>query len=146
MSLAISLRYIISKASRRTYIQKLILMSFGFLNSLLRRFSDPRWSVLLYAATWTALLTVTVAVAAFLPELAFVSAVSPDSSAYCGGVAGSVRIPLDIPSESFCFRSQLAKKSKLDVMIPPIFAAMIVAGSACLVRALGLWEVEDEYS
>lgn len=118
----------------------------SFLNSLLRRFSHPRWSVLLYAATWTALLTVTVAVAAFLPELAFVSAVSPTSSAYCGGVASSVMLPLDIPSESFCFRSQLSKKSKLDVIIPPIFAAMIVAGSVCVVRALGLWEIEDVQS
>ncbi|KZV51786.1 hypothetical protein F511_11474 [Dorcoceras hygrometricum] len=123
-------------------------MSFStFLNPLLRRFSHPRCPVLLYAATWTFLLTVTVAVAAFSPEFAFVSAVSPTSSAdYCGGVAGFVRFPLDIPPESFCLRSKLSKKSKLDVIIPPIFATIIVAGSACLVRALGLWEVEDDQS
>nr|GEU29881.1 hypothetical protein [Tanacetum cinerariifolium] len=35
------------------------------------------------------------------------------------------------------------KKSKMDLMVPPIFAAVIVAASACLVRALGLWEVDE---
>lgn len=121
-------------------------MSFNFCNSLFERLPHPRWPLLLYAATWTAILTVTVAVVSFTPEIAFVSAVSPTSSLSqaCGG-AGSIRLPLDVPSENFCFPARLFKRSRIDILVPPVFAAVIVASSACLVKAVGLWEAEDEH-
>ncbi|KAI3447670.1 hypothetical protein Pfo_004335 [Paulownia fortunei] len=120
-------------------------MSFRFLDSLLQWLSHSRCPLILYAATWTALLTVTVAVASFSPELAFVSAISPTSALSQGcHEAGSVRLPLDIPSENFCFAARLFKRSRIDLLVPPVFAAVIVAGSACAVKALGFWEADDE--
>lgn len=115
-------------------------MSLSFLDSLILRLTS-RWPVLFYAATWTTLLTVTVAVASFSPEFAFVSAISPTSSfsAACEDV-GTVRVPLDVPTEVLCLPSHLFKRSKLDFLVPPLFAAVIVAVSAYLVRAFALGE------
>ncbi|XP_057801382.1 uncharacterized protein LOC131016697 [Salvia miltiorrhiza] len=120
-------------------------MIFRFLNSLPESLSSPTYPLMLYAAAWTAILTATVAVASFTPEWAFVSAISPSSplSQACHG-AGSVRLPLDIPPEDFCLAARLFKRSRIDMLVPPLFAAVIVAGSACAVRALGLWEADDE--
>lgn len=102
-------------------------------------------TTMLYAAAWTAVLTATVAVASFVPEWAFVAAISPSSPLSQGcNQAGAVRLPLDIPSEDFCVAARLFKRSRIDVVVPPVFAAVIVAGSACAVKALGLWEDEDE--
>ncbi|EYU41702.1 hypothetical protein MIMGU_mgv1a020963mg, partial [Erythranthe guttata] len=102
-------------------------------------------TLLLYAATWTTILTVTVALASFIPELAFFSAMAPSSSlSEACSEAGAARLPLDIPSENLCFPSRLFKRSGLDFVVPPVFAAVVVAGSACVVRAMGLWEVEDD--
>ncbi|KAI3765671.1 hypothetical protein L2E82_15713 [Cichorium intybus] len=115
------------------------------LNSILEKLSQ-RWPLLIYATTWTTILTATVAVTSFASELAFVWAITPTSS--FSGVCqdqkeGSVRVPFDVPSEFFCLPSEMFKKSKMDLVVPPIFAALIVAASACLVRALGLWEVDE---
>ncbi|KAL3839558.1 hypothetical protein ACJIZ3_024149 [Penstemon smallii] len=120
-------------------------MSFSFLNSLLlQRLSHPRLPMLIYAVTWTALLTVTVAVASFSPELAFVSVIRPASSlSLACRESRSVRLPLDVPSEIFCFPGRVLKRSRIDMVVPPVFAAVIVAGSAFVVKALGLWEVEN---
>lgn len=116
-------------------------MSLSFCNSvLLQLLPHPRWPLFLYAAAWTTILTLTVAVASFVPELAFVSAMT---SSTCRDPS-SVRLPLDIPSENLCFPSRFLKRSRLDFLVPPVFAAVIVAGSACVVRAMGLFEVEDE--
>ncbi|PIN11959.1 hypothetical protein CDL12_15424 [Handroanthus impetiginosus] len=120
-------------------------MSSSFSESVLERL-HPRWPMLLYAAAWTTILTATVAVASFAPELAFVSAISPTSSlskSRCK--AGSVRLPLDIPSENFCFPTRLLKRAGTDMLVPPIFAAVIVAGSAWVVKAMGLWEADEEF-
>ncbi|KAI8556562.1 hypothetical protein RHMOL_Rhmol05G0263200 [Rhododendron molle] len=119
-------------------------MTFSLFNSILQRLT-LRWPLLLYAATWTAILTVTVAVASFSPELAFASAISPTSafSRPCA-VEGSIRVPLDVPTEVMCFPAHTFRRSKLDMVVPPVFAALVVAGSAYVVRALGLWEVDDE--
>ncbi|KAI3474076.1 hypothetical protein Pfo_028864 [Paulownia fortunei] len=95
-------------------------MSFSFCNSLLQGLPHPRWPLLLYAAT---------------PASALSQACRE---------AGSVRLPLDIPSENFCFPARLFKRSRIDMLVPPVFAAVIVAGSACVVKAMGLWEAEDE--
>ncbi|XP_040992974.1 uncharacterized protein LOC121239734 [Juglans microcarpa x Juglans regia] len=100
-----------------------------------------RWPLLLCAATWTVLLTLTVAVASFAPEIAFVSAISPSSSfSKSCHEDGFVRIPLDNPMEVMCFPAHLVRRSKLDFFLPTVFAALVVACSACMVRSLGLWE------
>ncbi|KAL3536380.1 hypothetical protein ACH5RR_004841 [Cinchona calisaya] len=120
------------------------------LNTMLQRLS-PRGPLLLYAATWTTILTIIVAVASFSPELAFVSAITPSSSfsEACdrghnnGGSTMTVRVPLDIPGEVFCLPSQLFKRSKMDLLVPPVFAAVIVVSSAYVVKALALWEMDD---
>ncbi|KAL9247692.1 hypothetical protein vseg_021099 [Gypsophila vaccaria] len=95
---------------------------------------------LYYALTWTALLILVVSVASFSPELAFLSSVSL-SSAYslpCGG-HGYVRLPLDIPGERLCLPAYVMKRSSVDVFIPTMFAALIVASSAMLLKFLGFW-------
>ncbi|GAB4860188.1 hypothetical protein Ancab_011668 [Ancistrocladus abbreviatus] len=102
-----------------------------------------RRPLIYYAGTWTALLTLTVAIASFSPEMAFVSAISP-SSAYsrsCDG-EGRVRIPLDLPGERLCFPSNMVKRSGFDIFIPTVFAGLIVAGSALVLRSLDLWQNE----
>ncbi|KAL3628610.1 hypothetical protein CASFOL_027656 [Castilleja foliolosa] len=116
-------------------------MSFNFFYRLLQR-----WPLLVYAATWTAVLTLTVAVASFTPELAFVySAVRPAARRLPEAclVPGAVRLPLDNPSDLFCFPGRIFKRSGLDMLVPPVFAGVIVAGSACVIKAMGLWEVEE---
>ncbi|KAK3038563.1 hypothetical protein RJ639_029363 [Escallonia herrerae] len=114
-------------------------MTLSLVNTMLQRLT-PRLPLLVYAATWTTLLTVTVAAASFWPELAFVSAVSPNSlfSRACPVEGPSwVRVPVDVPAEVFCLPSSLFGRSKMDLLVPPVFAAVVVAGSAFLVRALG---------
>nr|CAD1828715.1 unnamed protein product [Ananas comosus var. bracteatus] len=81
-------------------------MALYFLSTLANLRGDllSRHALLLYAATWTAVVTGAVALAAFTPELAFVWAVSPSSplSQACEGLGpmglvGSVGLPLDGP-------------------------------------------------
>lgn len=110
-------------------------------------FRLPRWPMLIYAATWTTILTAAVAVASLTPEMAFVSAVSPFSSlseACSTGAAASVSLPLDFPSQKLCFPAAVFERSKMDMVVPPIFAAAVVASAAVFVKALGLWEAEDD--
>ncbi|GMP50736.1 hypothetical protein CsSME_00017232 [Camellia sinensis var. sinensis] len=100
-------------------------MTLTLFNSIFHRLTS-RWPSpppLLYAAAWTAVLTVIVAVASFWSEAAFVSAISRKSvfSRACEW-EGLVRVP----------------------MAPLVFAAVVVGSSALVVRALGLWEVDDD--
>ncbi|CAL1399136.1 unnamed protein product [Linum trigynum] len=100
--------------------------------------------MLIYAARWTALLTVLVAVASFSPEFAFVSTITAVQSP--GGECrreGMVRVPLDVPGEVFCLPAQMFAKSNIDFVVPPVFAAVVVAGAAWVVRSIALWE-DDE--
>lgn len=130
----------------------MMTFNFTFLNSMLHRLS-PRWPLLLYAATWTTLLTIMVAGASFSPELAFVSAITPNSpfSQAClqqsdqRQLQGStvVRVPVDVPGEVICLPAQLFRRSKMDLLVPPVFAAVIVAISAYVVKALALQEMHD---
>ncbi|KAL2533720.1 hypothetical protein Adt_07071 [Abeliophyllum distichum] len=119
-------------------------MTFSFFYSIFQRLS-PRGSLVLFATTWTTILTLTVAVASFWPELAFVSAISPTSSfSQACHRAGYLRLPLDITGENLCFPAELFRRSKMDMVVPPVFAAVIVASSAYAVNALGLGEVDDD--
>lgn len=106
------------------------------------------WPLLIYAVTWVAALTLTVVVASFSPEVAFVSAMSPSSSFShkCKGYKSDgsnivvVRVPLDVPGDTLCFPAHLFTKSNIDLIVPPGFAALIVTASACVVHAVALWE------
>ncbi|KAE8099436.1 hypothetical protein FH972_017419 [Carpinus fangiana] len=110
-----------------------------FFTSMLTRLAY-RWPVLVYAAAWTTILSLTVTAASFAPEVAFVSAISSSSSfSKTCATEGFVRVPLDLPGEMFCFPAHLLGKSKIDQIVPPVFAAVVVGWSACLVRAVGLW-------
>ncbi|KAM0941315.1 hypothetical protein DsansV1_C17g0147471 [Dioscorea sansibarensis] len=61
----------------------------------------------------------------------------------CG--AGAVRVPMEgPPGEVVCVPEKLFERSKMEVVVPPLFAAMVVAGSACFVKAVGLWEDAEE--
>ncbi|KAM0941319.1 hypothetical protein DsansV1_C17g0147511 [Dioscorea sansibarensis] len=116
-------------------------MTLPFLPAALRLRLLQRRPLLVYAVTWTALLTSTVAVASFAPEIAFVWAMGLESA--CG--AGAVRVPMEgPPGEVVCVPAKLFERSKMEVVVPPLFAAMVVAGSACFVKAVGLWEDDEE--
>ncbi|GAU23036.1 hypothetical protein TSUD_336840 [Trifolium subterraneum] len=114
-------------------------MSLWFSNFFRLHFPTS-WPILTYATTWIMLLTMTVAIASISPQVTFVSAISPASlfSQKCTN-DGFIRMPLDVPGEILCFPSHLFVKSKIDFIVPPIFAALIVAASTCLVRAVGLF-------
>ncbi|XP_052175910.1 uncharacterized protein LOC127790430 [Diospyros lotus] len=116
----------------------------SFFCSLHHRLTSRR-PLLLHAVTWTAILGSTVAVASFSPEVTFVSAVSPASafSRSCEG-RGLVRLPLDDPAEVLCFPAHMLRRSRVDLVVPPVYAALVVAGSLCAVRALGLWEMDND--
>ncbi|XWS53159.1 hypothetical protein CRYUN_Cryun11dG0133700 [Craigia yunnanensis] len=103
-----------------------------------------RWPQLLHALTWTVLLTLMVSIASFAPEMAFVSAVSPSLSSFSRPckIEGLVKIPLDFPREKVCLPAHMVKRSKMDFFVPTVFAGLVVAASACVVRSLGLWESE----
>ncbi|CAI0474963.1 unnamed protein product [Linum tenue] len=108
---------------------------------IIRRLASLHWRLFLQAAAWTTLLSLTVAVASFAPELAFVSSVSSSSSTApaCTG-AGMVGLPImESPREVICLPGHMVKRSNWDFFVPTVFAALVVSGSACLVRSLGLW-------
>ncbi|KAK7336970.1 hypothetical protein VNO77_17524 [Canavalia gladiata] len=118
-----------------------------WLSNLVRLYFTTPWPILTYAATWITLLTLTVAVASFSPQVAFVSAISPSSSfSQKCNTDGSIRMPLDVPGDILCFPAHTFVKSKIDLIVPPVFAAAIVAASACVVRAVGLWEHDQTSS
>ncbi|XP_010509325.1 PREDICTED: uncharacterized protein LOC104785756 [Camelina sativa] len=118
-------------------------------SSLTHRFA---WRVPLfvYGVTWTLFLTITVAIISLAPEFAFVSAIYPSSSSSSAGFSrrcgsdAAVLVPLDLPTEMFCLPANLFRRSKMDLVVPPVFAAIVVALSAVVVRTMGLWEAEEE--
>ncbi|XP_057438442.1 uncharacterized protein LOC130730447 [Lotus japonicus] len=117
-----------------------------WLSELFRLHLTTPWPILAYAATWMTLLIVTVPVASISPQVAFVSAVSPSSSfSQKCRADGSIRIPLDLPGEIICFPAPKFIMSKIDLIVPPVFAAVIVAASACVVRAVGLWDHDQTH-
>ncbi|KAH8506168.1 hypothetical protein H0E87_013122 [Populus deltoides] len=124
--------------SAAVFSNPLLNMSLPF-TSLRHRLS---WPLILYSATWTSLLTLTVAVASFSPEIAFVSTISSFSQG-CEQ-EGTIRVPLDVPGEVMCLPAHLFKRSTVtDSIVSLLFAALVVAVSAWVVRAMGLWE-DDE--
>ncbi|KFK36641.1 hypothetical protein AALP_AA4G151200 [Arabis alpina] len=120
----------------------------GFFSSLTHRFAW-RIPLFVYGVTWTVFLTITVAIVSLAPEFAFVSAIYPSSSSVefsrrCRSES-AVLVPLDIPTEVFCLPANLFRRSKMDLVVPPVFAAIVVAVSAVIVRTMGLWEAEEAH-
>ncbi|XP_010907060.1 uncharacterized protein [Elaeis guineensis] len=119
-------------------------MKISLLPAVIREMLLHRGPLLRYAATWTAVLTATVAVTSFAPEIAFVWALSPESGFAQRCRAGAVRVPVEGPAgEVVCVPAQLFGRSKADLFVPPLFAALVVWGSALFVRSVGLWESEE---
>lgn len=99
----------------------------------------------LYALAWTAMVTLTVALAAFAPEAAFIWAVSPSAPLTHACRAGTVGLPIDAPTwEAICLPAKNFRQSKVDIFIPPVFAVLVVVGSVSVMKAIGLWEGEEE--
>ncbi|XP_010509324.1 PREDICTED: uncharacterized protein LOC104785755 [Camelina sativa] len=119
-------------------------------SSLTHRFTW-RIPIFVQGVTLTLFLLITVAVIFFAPEFAFTSAIYPSSSSSvrrkfssrrCGSDA-AVLVPLDLPTEIICLPANLFRRSKMDLVVSMIFAAMVVALSAVFVRIMGLWEAEE---
>ncbi|XP_022148378.1 uncharacterized protein LOC111017044 [Momordica charantia] len=95
----------------------------------------------LTAAKWTALLTLTAAVASFAPEFIFTNATSLSSSfSKSCRRDGYIRIPLDLPGDVLCLPAKMVTRSSLDFFVPTVFAALGVGVSVCFVRSFGLLE------
>lgn len=88
--------------------------------------TSSRWPFLVYAATWTAILTTVVAVLSFVPKVVFLSAVSSSSFSTACETNGSIRVPLDVLAETVCLPANLFSKSKIDIIVHPVFAAVVV--------------------
>uniref|UniRef100_A0A0E0MRF0 Uncharacterized protein n=2 Tax=Oryza TaxID=4527 RepID=A0A0E0MRF0_ORYRU len=107
-----------------------------------------RHPVLFYAATWTAVATAAVSVAAFAPELAFVWAVTPGAAPLASSTAGcpgGIVLPLDGPPwDAACVPAALFGRVTLDVLVPPVFAAAVVSTALWFTKAVGVWEDDDD--
>jgi hypothetical protein len=118
----------------------------------LQRYSSiVRQPLLLYTIIWTMLLAAIVTIASISQEFAFSSSLSPttDFSKACMTTPGTAsdyngrqalfRVALDRPGDVICLPVDLFVKSAIDYIVPPIFAAVVVAASACFLQAVGLW-------
>ncbi|XP_066317185.1 uncharacterized protein [Miscanthus floridulus] len=112
-----------------------------------------RRALLLYAAAWTAVATTAVAVAAFAPELAFVWAVGPGAplSRACPGTTTgngdgfTVGLPVDGPPwDAVCVPASMFGRAKPDVIVPLVFAVVVVTGAVWFTTAVGVWEDEHD--
>lgn len=114
--------------------------------------SFARRALLLYAAAWTAVATTAVAVAAFAPEFAFVWAVGPGAplSRACPGSSGagdgfSVGLPLDGPPwDVVCVPVGMLGRAKPDVVVPLVFAVVVVTAAVWFTTAFGVWEDDHD--
>ena len=109
-----------------------------------------RRALLAYAATWAAVAVTAVAVAAFAPELAFVWAVGPGTplSRACQGDDGfSVGLPLDGPPwDVVCVPAGMFGQAGPDVVVPLVFAVVVVTGAVWFTTAVGVWEDDHDAS
>ncbi|KAG0468095.1 hypothetical protein HPP92_017423 [Vanilla planifolia] len=119
-------------------------MAISAVVAAVRRTLLIRHPLLRYAAAWTTLMTVMVVVMSFSPEMAFVCAVAPSSAFSRSCRRGYVRVPMEGPAgEAICLPSRMLGPSRADLVVPPVFAALVVAGSACFVHALWVWDLDD---
>ncbi|OIV92122.1 hypothetical protein TanjilG_26980 [Lupinus angustifolius] len=95
-------------------------MSLWLFNFIRLHLTTP-WPILISAATWITLLSITVALATFSLQVAFVSAISPSSSlAQKCKADGSIGIAMDVPRDILCFTAHLCMKSKIDLILLPV--------------------------
>ena len=120
--------------------------AFSSLNGLM-----ARHPLLLYAATWTAVATMSVAVVALTPELAYVWAVVPGVplTRACpdGGFTGgsTIGLPLDGPPwDPVCVPVAMFGRTIPDMVVPLVFAVVVVASAVGFTTAVGVWEDDDE--
>ncbi|KAL5222088.1 hypothetical protein ABZP36_026801 [Zizania latifolia] len=98
-----------------------------------------------YAATWTAVATAAVSVAAFVPELAFIWAVTPGTPLATACSPGGVGLPLDGPPwDAVCVPAALLGRATLDAAVPLVFAAAVMSSALWFTKAVGVWEEEEE--
>ncbi|CAM6039835.1 unnamed protein product [Sphagnum compactum] len=127
----------------------LALLQRSYQAGLLYFFKIAVQPLFLYTIFWTLMLAATVTVAALSLEMGFSSSISPSMeiaeacSLQGNKVSPSCRqcfwLPLDGPYDGLCVPANLFKKSRIDIAVPPIFAALVVAASALFVQGLGLW-------
>ncbi|KAH9540036.1 hypothetical protein CY35_15G087900 [Sphagnum magellanicum] len=127
----------------------LALLQRSYQAGLLYFFKIAVQPLFLYTIFWTLMLAATVTVAALSLEMGFSSSISPSMeiaeacSLQGNKVSPSCRqcfwLPLDGPNDGLCVPANLFKKSRIDIAVPPIFAALVVAASALFVQGLGLW-------
>ncbi|CAM6017547.1 unnamed protein product [Sphagnum balticum] len=127
----------------------LALLQQSYQAGLLYFFKIAVQPLFLYTIFWTLMLAATVTVAALSLEMGFSSSISPSMeiaeacSLQGNKVSPSCRqcfwLPLDGPYDGLCVPANLFKKSRIDIAVPPIFAALVVAASALFVQGLGLW-------
>ncbi|CAM0958135.1 unnamed protein product [Alopecurus aequalis] len=109
-----------------------------------------RRPLLLYAATWTAVAAMSVAVAALAPELAYVWAVKPAAplTRACPGsgfMGGSIGLPLDGPPwDAVCVPAGMFGRTVPDIIVPLVFAVVVVASAVGFTTAVGVWEDDEE--
>ncbi|KAG8046069.1 hypothetical protein GUJ93_ZPchr0008g12018 [Zizania palustris] len=105
-----------------------------------------RHPAMFYAATWTAVATAAVSVAAFVPELAFIWAVTPGTPlATACSPGGAVGLPLDGPPwDAVCVPAALFGRATLDVAVPLVFASAVVSSALWFTEAVGVWEEEED--
>lgn len=53
------------------------------------------------------------------------------------------RVPIDVPGERVCLPGHMFTKSAIDLIVPLVFAALVVAAAAFVVRAASLWENDE---
>ncbi|KAF0918277.1 hypothetical protein E2562_023357 [Oryza meyeriana var. granulata] len=118
-------------------------MAFPSLSGLL-----ARHPLLFYAATWTAVATAAVSVAAFAPELAFVWAVTPGAGATPLATTAcpvGIALPLDGPPwDAVCVPAAVFGRVTLDVLVPLVFAGAVVSSALWFTKAVGVWEDGDD--
>lgn len=95
------------------------------------------------------MLAATVTVAALSLEMGFSTSISPkmeiaeacslQSNKGSPSCRQCFRLPLDRPHDGLCVPANLFRKSGIDMAVPPIFAALVVAASALFIQGLGLW-------
>ena len=109
-----------------------------------------RRQVVLYAATWTAVAGMSVAVAALAPELAYVWAVAPGAplTRACPGSGfngGRIGLPLDGPPlDAVCVPAGMFGRTVPDVVVPLVFAVVVVGSAVGFTTAVGVWEDDEE--
>ncbi|KAF7034973.1 LOW QUALITY PROTEIN: hypothetical protein CFC21_045920 [Triticum aestivum] len=106
--------------------------------------------LVLYATTWSAVAAMSMAVTALAPEIAYVWGIASGSlltkaspaSKFAGG---SISLPLDgCPCLTWSFRAGLFCRAVPDMVIPFMFAVVVITSVVGFTAAVGVWEDDNE--